>query len=121
MVVKLWGTCNGAEIICTHAEGERWETIVPSDVNGTYIIELWAEDEAGNRGYFATIKITYDPTKLCFSVEIIGVGAAFTVEEVIRVLAGDRFCTQFSIGAVNCALGSDPIQSKVVKCEVCGQ
>lgn len=120
MVVKLWGSCNGADIICSPLGGERWETTVPAAQDGTYIIALWAEDEAGNTGYFATIRITYDPSKLCFKVEILEVGAGFSVDDVIRVLAGDRFGTEFSIGELSYSLGSDPVRSKIVKCEVCG-
>ncbi len=121
MVVKLWGTCNGTDILCTPIGGERWATTVPASADGSYIIELWAEDEAGNRGYFATIEITYDTAKLCFSVRVLEVGAAFTADDVLRTLIGDRFGTEFRVGAVDCSLLGERIESEIVKCEVCGE
>lgn len=121
MVVRLWGTCNGADIICTPAAWGRWETTVPAAPDGTYIIALWAEDEAGNQGYFATIKLTFDPSRLCFAVEILDVGTGFTVEDVKRVLMGDRFRTDFSLQEFSCGVMSDPVQSEIIRCEVCGQ
>jgi hypothetical protein len=104
MVVRLWGTCQGTEIGFTRTEGERWTTTVPASANGTYIIELWAEDAAGNVGYFATVKITFDPSTLCMKLEISDVGELWSIDEVRRVLSG---------------VESDNILSKITRCEVC--
>lgn len=121
MIARLWGSCNGTDIICSHESGDRWATIVPASEDGTYIVELWAEDEAGNRGYFATVKIAYDTSKLCFKVEILEVGTGFTMEDVCRALAGDRFETEYSMTGVDMSLTGDSVQSQITRCEVCEQ
>lgn len=121
MIKRIWGTCNGSDVIYAHEGGERWETAVPAAEDATYIIELWAEDEAGNRGYFATIKIAYDTSKLCFTVEIVELGAGFTVEDVCRALAGDRFAAEYRMTGVGLCVTDDPVQCQITRCEVCGQ
>ncbi len=121
MVARLWGTCNGAEITCNPVGGALWETAVPAAPDGVYVFELWAEDEAGNVGYFATVRLSYDPSKLCFTVEILEVGAGFSMEDVRRALLGDGVRAILIDETVGSGLAADPVFSEIVKCEVCGQ
>ena len=55
MVVRAYGSANGSKIILTREEGDRWEAVVPFDKDGEYVVEFFAEDEAGNVGYMCTI------------------------------------------------------------------
>ncbi len=51
MVTKVFGEANGFEVIFTYKEGNRWEITVPSNLEGEYVVEIFAEDEAGNTSY----------------------------------------------------------------------
>lgn len=55
MVVRAYGTANGQKIILANAGGDRWTAEVPFNEDGEYIVELFAEDEAGNTGYMCTV------------------------------------------------------------------
>lgn len=55
MVIRAYGSVNGHQIILTPVGGDRWETVVPFQEDGEYVVELYAEDEAGNTGYMCTI------------------------------------------------------------------
>jgi hypothetical protein len=50
MVKRVFGNIDGVDISLTRS-GDRWEILVPLDSNGEYIIEILAEDEAGNTSY----------------------------------------------------------------------
>lgn len=69
MVVRLIGNVDGVPIVFypTVIEG-LWKTTVPLDLDGTYVLDLMAEDEAGNIGYYATALFTVDSAKLKISV-----------------------------------------------------
>ena len=82
MVKALFGKCNGADIIFTPKGEGRWNTAVPATEDKTYIIEVWAADEAGNVGYFATIESVFDPETMRMKFKIIDIGAGFTTKDV---------------------------------------
>lgn len=44
--------------------GDWWETTVPKTINGVYVVELTATDEAGNIAYTAKYILTIDITAL---------------------------------------------------------
>ena len=121
MVTALYGKCQGQDVRFTRNEAGRWETAVPASPNGAYIMELWAEDQAGNQGYFATIKLAYDPNKLCCTVEVLDIGAGFTVEDVRRILMGGGVETSFWVEDIQSAMWDDPLKCDIVRCEVCGR
>lgn len=122
MVARLYGKCQGQQINFSLNElTGRWETAVPASPNGTYVIELWAEDTAGNVAYFATVQITYDSSKLCTAIKILDIGAEFTIEEVRRVLMGDGVAAKTADDVLAWAVSPDFVMAKVIKCEVCGE
>ena len=45
-------------------DGDWWETTVPKTLNGVYVVELTATDEAGNIAYTAKYILTIDITAL---------------------------------------------------------
>lgn len=87
MVARLWGTANGTPVVFSHAEGDRWAVAVPKTADGTWILALWAEDMAGNIGYFATIKLLYSAEDLEGRVEILDVGAGYAPEDIRAVFS----------------------------------
>lgn len=74
-VQRLWGTCDGIELRFTRDEMGRWIAAAPSDPDNTYVVELWAEDTAGNVGHFATVLYTFDPVKLQYRIECLSLDA----------------------------------------------
>lgn len=121
MVKALSGKVDGVAVSFTQNDQGRWVTAVPAADDGVYIIEVWAEDHAGNIGYFATIKFTYDTTQLCMAVEILEVGAAFTMEEVLSVLQGDGVSTVTLMTEACSSVVGESVNAEVVECEVCGR
>lgn len=65
MVTKLTGNVNGNAVIFERIQGDKWRITVPRDLSGTYIVDLLAEDEAGNETYWARYILTVDLTALC--------------------------------------------------------
>ena len=65
MVVKLEGKVNGQAVIFRRKEGDWWETTIPPNLSGSYIVELTATDEAGNQGFTARYILTVDLDALC--------------------------------------------------------
>ena len=51
MVTRVYGRANGAEIIFTRKEGDLWQAEVPANLEGEYIVDLWAENDAGRTSY----------------------------------------------------------------------
>lgn len=54
MITRAYGSVNGNAIILTF-DGDRWKTTIPFNEDGEYVVEFYAEDEAGNIGYMCTI------------------------------------------------------------------
>ena len=72
MVVKVIGTVDDIEVVFKYNQVTgKWETTVPRDLDGTYVVDLWAFDEAGNRGYYATVLFTVDPDSLHVVMELL--------------------------------------------------
>ncbi len=69
MVVRLIGTINGDEVIFRR-QGDVWETSVPSSLDGTYVVDMTAYDEAGNTAYWAKYILTIDLASLCVSLKL---------------------------------------------------
>ena len=70
-IARVYGTCNGHDIILAlNPETRRWEVNVPKIPSGKYVVDLYAEDEAGNRAYYATvlIEVDFDTCKVKFTV-----------------------------------------------------
>lgn len=103
MVVKVWGSVNGNDIIFVLQEGDIWTCQVPPVEDGEYIVDLYAIDEAGNQAYTATILFTVDSKHLIFTVKVLKISgnAFFTMK--------DRVTWHFK-----------EYSMVVKKCEVCG-
>lgn len=65
MVVRLEGFVEGVPVVFTHKEGDLWEAVVPKKLNGIYIVEFTAYDEAGNVGFTTRYVLSVDFASLC--------------------------------------------------------
>lgn len=60
MVTRITGRADNHDLEFRRT-GEYWEAEVPEDTeDGTYIVDLWAWDEAGNRTYYTTVLMTVE-------------------------------------------------------------
>ena len=51
MVKRVFGKVDGIEVNYDHSKGDWWNVPVPLDIDGEYVIEVIAEDEAGNQSF----------------------------------------------------------------------
>lgn len=64
-VARVFGTVDGVEVILQYAQGDVWQVPIPLDQDGEYVVEIIAEDEAGNRSYLAKMIFLVDSSNLC--------------------------------------------------------
>lgn len=65
MIVKVSGKIDGKEVIFEKADGDQWSVMVPYDLDGMYVVELTAENSAGNIAYCTKMLLIVDPATLC--------------------------------------------------------
>ena len=52
-IVSVYGKCDGVFISFNLTSDGRWECKIPADfTDGTYVVELYAEDVGGNIGFY---------------------------------------------------------------------
>jgi len=69
MVTRLWGKADSFELVFSPI-GELWQTEVPADLeDGQYVVELYCEDDGGNRAYWTGI--LYLNKSECVKVRIV--------------------------------------------------
>lgn len=69
MIKKMIGKIDGQDIIFTRTANDDWRCVIPSQLDGKYVIELKAYDEAGNMLYITDILFTVDKTSLAVKFE----------------------------------------------------
>ena len=69
MVTRVWGKADDIEIMLEKGEDGRWTGLIPWSDDGEYVIELYAEDLAGNIGYYCTMLFAISGHELkCYRV-----------------------------------------------------
>lgn len=69
MVVRLEGIVNGATVTFSRKTGDIWEAGIPSALNGIYIVELTAYDDAGNVSFVTKYILTINFELLTASLQ----------------------------------------------------
>lgn len=113
MVARLWGTCQGQDVLFSPTEDGRWTCWVPASPTGAYSLQLWAEDLAGNVGYLATIRLAFDPAGLCCRVEILAIGSLCDYDTLARMLGADPLAAVAGADPVCAAPAADPLRAKI--------
>lgn len=67
-VMRVYGRVDGTEVVLQHMAGDRWGVPVPLDQDGEYVVEVIAEDEAGNQSYLAKMLFIVNAALLCVHV-----------------------------------------------------
>lgn len=78
MIARVWGECAAADILFRMRADGLWEAVVPREEGGEYVVEVWAEDEAGNTSYLATLLFSVDPNTLSVRVSTLDVTGAIS-------------------------------------------
>lgn len=92
MVIKLVGTINGNEVVFEKEYGDMWKATIPKNLNGEYVIELRAYDEAGNMGYIAKYIMVVDIGKLCVKLEPYPYYSKISLSDFYCVLKDESRC-----------------------------
>lgn len=98
MVARLWGTCQGQDVLFSPTEDGRWTCWVPASPTGAYSLQLWAEDLAG----------------LCCRVEILAIGSLCDYDTVARMLGADPLAAAAGEDPVRAAPAADPLRAKIM-------
>ena len=53
------------EVNYDHSKGDCWNVPVPLDIDGEYVIEVIAEDEAGNQSFITRLLYTVKGENIC--------------------------------------------------------
>lgn len=61
MVKRVFGKVDGTDVILKQ-NGDRWTVPVPLDSDGEYVVEIMAEDEAGNISYVTKMLFVVNKT-----------------------------------------------------------
>lgn len=69
MVKRVFGRVDGCEVELNRSEGDWWNVPVPFDTDGEYVVEILAEDEAGNQAYISKMLFVVNTALLCAHVE----------------------------------------------------
>lgn len=67
-VARVFGRADGAEVVMEQTQGDIWSVPVPLDQDGEYVVEIIAEDGAGNQSYMAKMLFCVDSSGLCVQV-----------------------------------------------------
>lgn len=65
MVKRVFGKVDGIEVNYDHSKGDWWNVPVPLDIDGEYVIEVIAEDEAGNQSFITRLLYTVKGENIC--------------------------------------------------------
>ena len=121
MIKRIWGSCDGAEILLRRSQEGSWETTVPSRPTGEYTVALWAEDDAGNRSYFCSILMTYDITQLCCRIQLLDIGADWSADDVAAMLSRREISAVLLPDPVRITVGFHEIAVELIRCQLCGR
>ena len=69
MVTNVYGKADGVDILFTPSPDGKWKCELPANSTGTYLMEIFAEDEAGNTAYYATALFVVDSSKLSVQIQ----------------------------------------------------
>lgn len=64
-VARVFGRVDGAEVVMEQTQGDIWQVPVPLDQDGEYVVEIIAEDGAGNQSYMAKMLFVVNTALLC--------------------------------------------------------
>lgn len=92
MIRKVYGRANNLDIIFNlNEEKGLYYATVPRSLNGSYYVELYAEDIAGNVTFMATAIFEFDPSSFKCSLKIIDYAENAMLKEFKESLSNGGF------------------------------
>lgn len=85
MISRVYGKVNESNIDFIKDNEGRWSVTIPRNLSGTYYLELYAEDVAGNISYMATVLMEFDPTSFCTRFKVIDFNGNAEMKDFIDV------------------------------------
>lgn len=70
MIKRVFGNLNGQEITLVQRDTKKWDVEIPKVREGKYIVEIFAEDEAGNVSFFAKAFFEINANCTCVNFEM---------------------------------------------------
>ena len=92
MIKKVYGRANNLDITFTYNEQKGlYYATIPRSVNGSYFLDLYAEDIAGNITFMATALFEFDPSSFKCSLKVIDYAENAMMEEFKESLSNGGF------------------------------
>lgn len=120
MVVRVYGSANGVDITFTPIGDDRWECIVPRVPSGEYVVDLYAEDEAGNIGYAATMLFIVNAKHIITDVRWLNIAANSTLTLFSAFGRSDAPKPVESTTVYTHQFHMQNFKMEVTRCEKCG-
>jgi hypothetical protein len=122
MVKSVFGTLDTTDILFSfNSDSGLWEVAVPKHEEGTYIVELYAEDYAGNVAYMATVLFTFDVNGICIGIEVSKYNAEFKLRDIKSMFGMRDVLVGFKSTECDCMPIMSDVNLNIVRCEVCGR
>jgi hypothetical protein len=114
MIKRVFGKVDGTEVIL-HQDGDRWTVPVPIDSNGEYVVEILAEDEAGNISYMA--KMLFAVNGGLVSAQMVSIPYMSELQEGTTAHLFDRlYSAEMQLSHINAALIEKQYNAEIVDC-----
>lgn len=91
MITKVIGKVDGKEVVFERAEGDLWNTTVPLDLDGMYVVEVTAYDDAENVAFCTKMLLIVDPATLCARLVPLDYVTEVIPEEYKAVVQADDY------------------------------
>ncbi len=122
MVAKVYGRVDSGERIDFAFNGKTglWEAAAPEMLKGTYLVEVYAEDYAGNIAYVTSILCTIDMTQVCVLADISECRTDVEKDNISSILSAECMTAvkedDYMVDVLSSTCDID-----VVRCEICGR
>lgn len=120
MVVRVYGSANGVDITFTPIGDDRWECTVPKVPSGEYVVDLYAEDEAGNIGYAATMLFIVNAKHIITDIRWLNIAANSTLTLFSAFGRSDDPKPVESTTVYTHQIHMQNFKMEVTRCEKCG-
>ena len=92
MIVSMYGTCDGKEILFGKVTEEQWTCEVPADfADGTYVVEIWAALDNGDTIYTTAILYMCDSKFASLEMMDDGIEVRVLADVVMAHVESDRY------------------------------
>ena len=92
MITAVWGRADRFDVVFSLSEAGDWRVSVPPDLSdGQYATEIWAENDAGEQGYWTGILYMVDSILVCLELRDDPYSARLLPDRYGADLTGSRY------------------------------